>query len=79
VTYVIPSVHQYHQGKLAIDDDWQEFSIGLQDFKQTPFPAPLPEGFNKNAINKIVFFVTYENVKNCPQGTLWFRDLTFIP
>lgn len=79
VTYVIPSVHQYHQGKRAIDDDWQEFSIGLQDFKQTPLPAPLSEGFNKNAINKIVFFVTYENVKNCPQGTLWFRDLSFVP
>jgi hypothetical protein len=79
VTYVIPSVHQYRQGKRAIDDDWQEFSIGLQDFKQTPLLAPLPEGFNQNAINKIVFFVTYENVKNCPQGTLWFRDLTFAP
>ncbi|MGD0920692.1 MAG: serine/threonine-protein kinase [Terriglobia bacterium] len=79
VMYVIPSVHQYHQGKRAIDDDWQEFSIGLQDFKQTPLLAPLPEGLNKNAINKIVFFVTYENVKNCPQGTLWFRDLTFVP
>jgi len=79
VTYVIPSVHQYLQGKRAIGDDWQEFSIALQDFKPTPLPAPLPQGFNQNAINKIVFFVTYEHVKNCPQGTLWFRDLTFVP
>jgi len=79
VTYVIPSVYQYYQAKRAIDGDWQEFSIGLQDFKQAPLLVALPEGFNKNAINKIVFFVTYENVKNCPQGTLWFRDLTFVP
>jgi serine/threonine protein kinase len=78
VTYVIPSVQQYLQGERAIDGDWQEFSIELRDFQQTTVVAPLPQGFNQNAINKIVFFVTYENVKNCPQGTLWFRDLTFI-
>ncbi|MBZ5565410.1 MAG: serine/threonine protein kinase [Acidobacteriia bacterium] len=79
VTYAIPSVQQYLQGKRAIDADWQQVSIALQDIKGGEVVGPIRQGFNKNAINKIVFFVTYENVKNCPQGTLSFRDLTFVP
>ncbi len=79
VTYVIPSVQQYLQGKRAIDSDWQDISIALQDIKETAVVGPIRQGFNRNAINKVVFFVTYENVKNCPQGTLSFRGLTFVP
>ncbi len=79
VTYAIPSVQQYLQGKRTIDADWQEVSIALQDIKEASVVGPIRQGFNRNAINKIVFFVTYDNIKDCPQGTLSFRDVTFVP
>lgn len=79
VTYEIPSLSEYYRGKRTINATWQDFIIDLDDFKRLPLIAPVPEGLNSNAVNKIVFFVTYNTVQRCEEGTLWFRHLTFTP
>ncbi|MBI4164097.1 MAG: serine/threonine protein kinase [Acidobacteria bacterium] len=79
VVYELPSVVEYFQGKRKLDSTWQEFSIPTEEFYQQPLTTPLPAEVNPNAINKVVFFLSYRSVSNCPHGTLWFRDLTFLP
>ena len=79
VVYELSSIDEYFQGKRKIDSNWQEFSIATKDFYQQPMTAPVPEGLNPNAVNKVVFFLSYRSVRNCNRGTLWFRDLTFAP
>ncbi len=79
VVYELPSVSEYFQGQRKIDSSWQEFSIAIDAFKQQPLTAPVPAGLNPNAVNKVVFYLSPKSVQNCPQGTLWFRDLTFVP
>lgn len=79
VVYELPSIVEYFQGKRKIDSNWQEFSITTKDFYQQPLTAPVPDGLNPNAVNKVVFYLSYRSVRNCPHGTLWFRDLTFVP
>ncbi len=79
IRYEVSSLSEHYKGKRTFDETWQDFSIELKDFKQMPLVGPLPLGLDKNAINKIVFFVAYENIKDCPEGTLWFRDVNFVP
>jgi serine/threonine protein kinase len=79
IVYELPSVAEYFQGKRRIDTNWQELTIALDAFKQQPLIAPVPAGLNAHAVNKVVFFLGPKSVQNCPQGTLWFRDLTFVP
>ncbi len=79
VVYELPSVTEYFQGKRKIDSNWQDLSIPVDAFRQQPLVAPVPTGLNPNAINKVVFYLAPKTVQNCPQGTLWFRDLTFVP
>lgn len=77
VTYEIPSLKSYYNGKRSVDGNWQNFSIGIGDFTQTRVETPLPQGVDENTINKVVFFVNLNIIKNCPKATLWFRDITF--
>jgi hypothetical protein len=77
--YEIPSLDQIFQGKHNPGPDWQDFSIDVLDFKEVPLVAPLPAGFNQNRINKIVFFVNFQTLQQCPEGTVWFRNVTFTP
>jgi Protein kinase domain len=79
IAYEIPSLDQINQGKRSPGADWQDFSIDVLDFKEAPLVAPLPPGFDKNQINKIVFFVSYQTLQQCPEGTLWLRNVTFVP
>ena len=79
VVYELPSVAEYFQGKRKIDSNWQDLSIPVDAFRQQPLVAPVPAGLNPNAVNKVVFYLAPKTVQNCPQGTLWFRDLTFVP
>jgi predicted Ser/Thr protein kinase len=79
IVYELPSVMDYFQGNRTIRNEWQEFSIDIAAFKQLPLVAPPPAGLNPEAVNKVVFYLTQKSVQNCPQGTLWFRDLTFAP
>lgn len=78
VTYEIPPLSEYFKSTQTIQADWQDFTIDLKDLKEMPLLAPLPQGLSPQAINKIVFFLTADNVKDCPEGTLWFRDVTFL-
>jgi len=79
VIYGIPSLSGYYHGSRALDAGWQQFAITLRDFKQLPLAAPLPAKFDQDAINKIVFLVTLESMQKCPEGTVSFRDVTFVP
>ena len=79
VVYELPSIVEYFQGKRKIDSNWQDFSIATEDFYQQPLAAPVPAGLNPNAVNKVVFYLSYRSVRSCPHGTLWFRDLMFVP
>jgi hypothetical protein len=79
IVYELPSVAEYFQGNRKIDSNWQELSIDIGAFKQLPLVAPPPAGLNAEAVNKVVFYLGPKSVQNCPQGTLWFRDLTFLP
>ena len=79
VVYELPSIVEYFQDKRKIDSNWQDFSIAIEDFYQQPLTAPIPAGLNPDAINKVVFFLSYRSIRNCNHGTLWFRDLTFVP
>jgi serine/threonine protein kinase len=79
VIYGIPSLSGYYHGSRTLDAGWQQFAISLPDFKQMPLAAPLPAKFNPDAINKIVFLVTLESMQKCPEGTISFRDVTFVP
>ena len=79
VTYEVPPLVEYFKGTRAIQADWQDFSIDLKDLQPLPHAGSPPPGLNSKAINKIVFYVTAQEVKDCPEGTLWFRDVTFIP
>ena len=79
ITYEIPSLAEYNKGAVAIDSTWREFSIDLDGFTRLPPIAPPPPGLDSNAVNKIVFVVGYQNLKSCPQGTLWFRNVMFVP
>jgi hypothetical protein len=79
VTYELPPLVEYFKDTRTLQADWQDFSIDLKDFKQLPFRGTLPAGLTPKTINKIVFYVTADEVENCPEGTLWFRDVTFVP
>ena len=79
VTYELSSLAQYNKGAVTIDSTWREFSIDLDAFKRMPLIAPPPPGLDSNAVNKIVLVVGYQNLKSCPQGTLWFRNVMFPP
>jgi serine/threonine protein kinase len=79
VAYGINSLEKLRQGNLTLGPEWQEISIEVLDFNEAPLAAPLPQGFDKNKINKIVFFVSGENLQNCPEGSIWIRNITFIP
>jgi len=77
VTYEAPPLVEYFKGARTIQTDWQNFSIDLKDLRQLPVPRNTPAALDPKAINKIVFYVTADEVKNCPEGTLWVRDVTF--
>ena len=79
VAYEAPSVSEYYKGTRTLGATWQEIAIELKDYKQLPLGAPLPVDFDRNTINKIVFFVNKEDVASCPEGTLSFREVAFIP
>ncbi len=79
LTYEIPSLAEYNKGAVTIDSTWREFSIDVDAFKRLPPIAPPPPTLDSNAVNKIVFVVGYQNLKTCPQGTLWFRNVAFVP
>ncbi len=78
VTYELPSLKPYNKASSPLNESWQTFTIDISEFKQKRFEPPLPDGIEENSINKIVFFVTKDIVKNCPKATLWFRDVTLI-
>jgi serine/threonine protein kinase len=78
ITYDLPSLSAYFRGDRPLTASWQTFSIDLKKFRQQPVSAPLGEGLDKNSVNKIVFFLTPEEARNCPQGTLWIRNVSFI-
>lgn len=78
VTYELPSLNTYLKGKKNIIDFWQTFTIDIGDFVMKRVEPPLPRGVDENTINKIVFFVNSEIVENCPEGTLWLRDIIFV-
>lgn len=79
VVYELPSVAEHLQGKQKITSEWQEFSISVDAFAPQPLTSPVPAGLNPNAVNKVVFYLSSKSVLNCSQGTIWFRDLTFVP
>ncbi len=79
IAYELASLMSYCQNQRKVDSNWQEFSIKLDDFEQLPMSAPLPAGLNRNAINKVVFFIATKTVQNSPSGTVCFRDVKFIP
>ncbi|HKQ09113.1 MAG TPA: hypothetical protein VJ464_28580 [Blastocatellia bacterium] len=75
VTYEISSLNEYYKGKLHIDENWHTFTVNLGDFQQMRYQ--FVEGLDGNALNKIVFFVSNNQVIKCPKGKLWFRDVKF--
>jgi hypothetical protein len=77
VTYEVPSLSRYYEGKKRINGHWQSFTVDLGDFTQTRLLLPIPQGLDEDTINKIVFFVSDAIVRTCAQGELWFRDVTF--
>lgn len=79
VAYGIASLEKYRQGSLNLGPSWQAISIRVADFKEGPPSGPIAPGFNKNMINKIVFFVGRDNVQDCPEATLELRNITFVP
>jgi serine/threonine protein kinase len=79
VTYDLPPLAEYYRGAQPLTDAWQTFSIDLKKFRQQPIVAPLREGLGNTSVNKIVFFLTPEEAKNCPQGAIWVRNVAFIP
>ena len=74
--YEIPSLKAYYKGQRQLDKSWQTFTFDLNNFERKLRSSPRP-GVDVNFINKIVFFVNNEMVGNCPEGTLWFRNLRF--
>ncbi|MGE5327079.1 MAG: serine/threonine protein kinase [Deltaproteobacteria bacterium] len=79
VAYGIDSLEKYRQGSLNLGPNWQAISIRVADFKEGPPSGPIAPAFNKNMINKIVFFVGRDNVQNCPEATIELRNITFVP
>ncbi|MFB3920303.1 MAG: serine/threonine-protein kinase [Terriglobia bacterium] len=79
ITYEFPSLTESNKGGATIDSTWREFSVNLDDFRRLPPLAPPPPELDSNAVNKIVFIVSYRNLQTCPQGTLWFRNVMFVP
>ena len=79
LSYELRSLAEYNKGAVTIDSTWREFSIDVDAFRRLPPIAPPPPSLDSNAVNKIVFIVGYQNLKTCPQGTLWFRNVTFVP
>ncbi len=77
VTYEAPPLVEYFKGARSLQADWQNFSIDLKDLRQLPVPQNAPAALDPKAINKIVFYVTADDVKNCPEATLWVRDVIF--
>jgi hypothetical protein len=75
VTYVIRSLRAYGQ----IDGTWRTFELPLGAFEPNRYEPPFPRGLDSNTINKLVFYVDAEIATSCPQATLWFRDICFLP
>jgi|ERR1700686_1041760 len=78
VIYEVPSLKAYYRGQRQLDNNWQTFTLDLNNFTQKVVGRlPPPPGVDGNSINKIVFFISNDIVKNSPEGTLWFRDIKF--
>lgn len=78
VTYELQSLNAYFKGKKKVTNFFQTFTIDLGDFEMIRNEPPFPKGIDINTINKIVFFINSEIVDDCPQATLWFRDIVFV-
>jgi hypothetical protein len=56
---------------------WQLIKIDLADVHQVATASQPSIGLDRNAINKIVFFIDAKTATQYPSGTLWFRNLAF--
>ncbi len=74
-TYEVKSLRAYGQ----IDATWRTFEIPLGAFEPSRNEPPFPRGLDANTINKLVFYVDARIAASCPQATLWFRDICFLP
>jgi hypothetical protein len=74
-TYEVKSLRAYGQ----IDTTWRTFEIPLGAFEPRRNEPPYPRGLDANTINKLVFYVDARIATSCPQATLWFRDICFLP
>lgn len=60
--------------------DWQSFTLDLNEFlSHARYSAAPDASTNRHTINKVVFFLGFENVSKCVKGKLWIQDITFQP